>query len=328
MEKISVIVPVYKVEEYLRKCVDSIINQSHSNLEIILVDDGSPDNCPAICDDYAKIDSRVKVIHKTNGGLSDARNAGLDIAAGEYIFFVDSDDWIENNTISECRRVLIEQKADAVITMFYNSVGEISTKRTGTGTEGDIQTLGASEALAVTMFERLRLAAWGNLYKKSLFDGMRFKKGYIYEDLELLPKMLLKAEKITLYYKAFYNYLEREGSIMRGDIKVSEQMAEIADENLAFIEKQAGSGEHAEKIALGLLFLIMNWHEQAVIFRPDGKINPAFEKQSRRLLKKNIQRVISSPHLGFKRKAHYLITAVFPYGLSSVILKYIYKGRG
>ena len=95
MPKVSVIVPVYKVESYLRKCVDSILGQSFSDFEVILVDDGSPDNCGAICDDYATRDQRVKVIHKINGGLSDARNVGLDAAIGQYICFVDSDDWIE-----------------------------------------------------------------------------------------------------------------------------------------------------------------------------------------------------------------------------------------
>ena len=98
MDLISVIVPVYKVEKYLDRCVESIVNQTYKNLEIILVDDGSPDNCPAMCDAWAKKDSRIKVIHKENGGLSDARNAGMRLASGEYICFVDSDDWMDRNT--------------------------------------------------------------------------------------------------------------------------------------------------------------------------------------------------------------------------------------
>ena len=103
---ISVIVPVYKVEQYLDKCVESIVNQTYRNLEIILVDDGSPDNCPAMCDGWAKRDYRIKVIHKANGGLSDARNAGIEVAQGEYICFVDSDDYLESNYLKE----LIETK--------------------------------------------------------------------------------------------------------------------------------------------------------------------------------------------------------------------------
>ena len=102
MPKISVIIPVYNVSQYLHRCVDSVINQTYSDLEIILVDDGSPDDCPIICDEYSKKDARVKVIHKPNGGLSSARNAGLDIATGEYVGFVDSDDWIEEDTFGYC----------------------------------------------------------------------------------------------------------------------------------------------------------------------------------------------------------------------------------
>ena len=101
MPKVSVIVPIYKVEKYLRQCIDSIINQSLKDIEIILVDDGSPDNCPKICDEYKKIDSRIKVIHKKNGGLSSARNAGMKIATGEYIGFVDSDDYVSKEFLEE-----------------------------------------------------------------------------------------------------------------------------------------------------------------------------------------------------------------------------------
>jgi len=119
MADISVIIPVYKVEEYIRKCVDSVINQTLKDIEIILVDDGSPDNCPVICDEYEKTDSRIKVIHKKNGGLSDARNTGMRAAEGEYILFVDSDDWVEDNT---CEILLDEVKkdnAEFVITAYY-----------------------------------------------------------------------------------------------------------------------------------------------------------------------------------------------------------------
>ena len=136
MNKISVIVPVYKVEPYLHKCVDSIINQDYENLEIILVDDGSPDNCPAICDEYARMDKRVKVVHKVNGGLSDARNAGLDAASGDYVFFVDSDDWIEKGTIKECTQLLNNGQTDIVITMLYNIISgtDINVSQNGART--------------------------------------------------------------------------------------------------------------------------------------------------------------------------------------------------
>ena len=112
MEKISVVVPIYKVESYLKECMDSILAQSYKNLEIIFVDDGSPDNCPQLCDQYAAYDNRVKVIHKVNGGLSDARNAGIGCATGDYITFVDSDDFIKKNMIEYLFNKLHEYDAD------------------------------------------------------------------------------------------------------------------------------------------------------------------------------------------------------------------------
>ena len=112
--KVSVIVPVYKVERYLDRCLQSIFNQTYKNLEIILVDDGSPDNCPKMCDEYKKADGRVTVIHKENGGLSDARNAGMDIATGDYLLFVDSDDWIEHDTIETLQSIAEKEKVDFV----------------------------------------------------------------------------------------------------------------------------------------------------------------------------------------------------------------------
>lgn len=112
--KLSVIVPVFKVEQFLNKCIDSILNQSYTNIEVILVDDGSPDSCPQICDDYQRKDPRVKVVHKQNGGLSSARNAGLDIASGEYVSFVDSDDWLESDAYSEMINQCVINKLDII----------------------------------------------------------------------------------------------------------------------------------------------------------------------------------------------------------------------
>ena len=115
---ISIIVPIYKVEKYLKKCIQSIMNQTYLNFELILVDDGSPDDCPMICDNYAKLDNRIVVLHKQNGGLSDARNAGLDVARGEYIGFVDSDDFIANNMYEKLLSGLLAEDADMAVCNF------------------------------------------------------------------------------------------------------------------------------------------------------------------------------------------------------------------
>ena len=131
---ISVIVPIYNVEKYLDKCVDSIINQTYKNLEIILVDDGSPDNCPKMCDDYAKKDSRIKVVHKENGGLSDARNAGMKVATGEYVSFIDSDDWIDLETFSISMAKIEECNAQIVAFNIINVATNITQYNNYNGT--------------------------------------------------------------------------------------------------------------------------------------------------------------------------------------------------
>lgn len=125
-ELVSIIVPVYKVEQYLSRCVDSILQQSYSNLEIILVDDGSPDSCGMICDEYQKKDSRVQVIHKSNGGLSDARNYGIEAAQGKYLAFVDSDDWLDFDMIDILYRVLTSQDADIAECSYRNLYADLS----------------------------------------------------------------------------------------------------------------------------------------------------------------------------------------------------------
>lgn len=122
-QMLSIIVPVYKVEKYLRQCLDSIVNQTYENLEIILIDDGSPDNCGKICDEYAQRDNRIKVIHKENGGLSSARNIGTQIAKGEYITYVDSDDWLDKNMYSELISALEKYNLDMVRCEAYTSDG-------------------------------------------------------------------------------------------------------------------------------------------------------------------------------------------------------------
>ena len=119
MSKVSIVVPIYNVEKYLEQCIDSIINQTLKDIEIILVDDGSPDNCPQICDDYAKKDSRIKVVHKKNGGLSSARNAGIEVATGDYIGFVDSDDYIELDMYEKMYSIAIENNVDFVMSDYY-----------------------------------------------------------------------------------------------------------------------------------------------------------------------------------------------------------------
>lgn len=210
-ELITIIIPVYNVEKYIHKCIDSVINQTYKNLEIILVDDGSPDNCGKICDEYAKVDKRIKVIHQKNGGLSDARNSGIDIAKGEFISFVDSDDYINEDCIEILYKAIIENDADMSIgahTVKY-STGKNINKATG-----EITTLSPEKVLERMLYDDgIDLSAWAKLYKIDLFKEIRYPKGRLFEDAATTYKLIDKSKKISIISISIYNYIIRNNSI-------------------------------------------------------------------------------------------------------------------
>lgn len=217
-ELISVIVPIYKVEKYLRKCVNSIINQTYKNLEIILVDDGSPDNCPKICDEYANHDSRIKVIHKENGGLSDARNAGMKVATGEYISFIDSDDWIEDNMFEILLEQIIVNECD-IASCGINMVWEDNRPTELLFPfEGKFIISGAENALDHLISNKYIIqTVWNKLYRKDIIENISFPFGKINEDEYWTWQAVAASERIVCLGKPMYNYLQREGSIMRNN---------------------------------------------------------------------------------------------------------------
>ena len=204
---ISVIIPVYKVEKYLSKCIDSVLNQTYSNLEIILVDDGSPDNCGAICDEYAKKDSRIKVIHKENGGLSDARNKGLEIAAGEYIAFVDSDDYLNKKMYETLFDLSHEHNADVVFCELQRfSEDEVVNENCSDNYE--IKELTKVEALNEILFnDNVGNYMMPKLFKRRTIEGILFPKGRVYEDIATTYKIIDRSEKIVYTNQKLYYYL-------------------------------------------------------------------------------------------------------------------------
>lgn len=210
---ISVIVPVYKVEDLLSRCVDSIARQSYQNLEIILVDDGSPDRCGEICDDYARRDSRIRVIHKPNGGLSDARNAALDIASGAYLTFVDSDDWIHADYVSTLYRLCHERASEISVCRFRRTE---QCMEDIVPPSSDVQTLSNCETLRQLVGPRhtLLTVAWAKLYKTSVFTGIRFPVGRIHEDEFTTYRVIGNATSVTLTSAPLYYYWQRPDSIM------------------------------------------------------------------------------------------------------------------
>ncbi len=209
---VSVIVPVYNVEPYLRRCLDSIVNQSYTNLEIILVDDGSLDNSPQICDDYAAKDKRIIVIHKKNGGLSDARNAGLDVCKGEYISFVDSDDWVDEKYVEKLFSLIIEENADIAIGENLKTDGKISAKQ-----ENVIVKAYSTRDALFHLFRKTHIAfviSCGKIYKRNLFKSIRFPVGKFHEDEFTTYILFYNSKKILYTSQILYYYYQRVGSIV------------------------------------------------------------------------------------------------------------------
>lgn len=211
--KVSVIVPVYNVEKYLVRCLESIINQTLSDIEIILIDDGSSDDSGIICEEYTRKDIRIKVIHKKNGGLSSARNAGLDIAKGEYIGFIDSDDYIHPKMYEILYDNIISYKADIAI-CDYTDVYDTVVKEFNIDSEMNIKNFNNVEALNEIYKENgvKFVVAWNKLYHRTVFEHLRYPYGKIHED-EFVIHTVLFNSKNTVYinYPLYYYYQNKEG---------------------------------------------------------------------------------------------------------------------
>ena len=206
---ISVIIPVYKVEEYLNDCVASVTAQTHQNLEIILVDDGSPDRCPEMCDAWAEKDSRIRVIHKSNGGLSDARNAGLDAASGDYIAFVDSDDYIRTDMLEKLLAAVLRTGSDIAACGIQN----FGAAR---GVWGCQDFTGTPEEIFAKLYNDTSypVAAWNKLYRRDCWESLRFPVGKICEDCFTTYRLIHNARRIVMIPEALYCYRIRPESIM------------------------------------------------------------------------------------------------------------------
>lgn len=209
---ISVVIPVYNVERYLRKCVDSVCGQTYRNTQIILVDDGSTDNCGKLCDEAAKSDNRITVIHKVNGGLSDARNYGIDIAKGKYITFIDSDDYISEDYLEYLYSLICDNDAEISI------CGHIKTKSEDDRTRLQVtsqECLTREKALEEMLYaQKFSTSAWGKLYLTKFFFDVRYPYGKFSEDMFTTYKVINKANKIVYGDQICYYYLRRNGSIL------------------------------------------------------------------------------------------------------------------
>lgn len=214
MNKLSIIIPIYNVEKYLPQCLDSVINQTYKNLEIILINDGSSDSCPKICEEYAAKDYRIKVIHKKNGGLSDARNEGLKIASGSFISFLDSDDFLSVDFYKILVRTLIEYDADIVECGFRKFERDLDfVKEIETGKE-NIELFETEIALKLLMTEYFKQIVWNKIYRKEIVADLQFPVNKINEDEFWTYKVFGNAKKIVKIPNELYFYRQQSDSIM------------------------------------------------------------------------------------------------------------------
>ncbi len=211
-ELVSVIVPLYNVEHYIRKCVMSVLDQTYKNFELLLIDDGSTDKSGQYCDEFGALDPRVKVMHKKNGGQSEARNMGLDYADGRFIFFLDSDDWIEPEALAVLMDQMDREDADMICCSYR------LTDENGEVLESVVQeakTYSMEEAVkAYVSGTAIHSVVWGKLYKKELFDSIRFPASRVHEDDFISYQLVYASRKITTVSDVLYNYFQRQNSIM------------------------------------------------------------------------------------------------------------------
>lgn len=284
---ISVIVPVYKVEPYLDRCVRSIVEQTYTDLEIILVDDGSPDNCPAMCDAWAERDSRVKVIHKQNGGLSDARNAGMDIATGEYIGFVDSDDWIAPEMYQILYNMLQRDQSDIAacgIKMFW----EDDTPPRMLTPAGQ-KVLDRESAMSAIVEEReLKQPVVYKLYRREIISSIRFPVGKYHEDVFWSYQAVGSAQRVSVTDIPCYFYMQRSGSIMGEGFSLRRLDAlEACAQRQQYIEQRFP--QLSEQAAIDFCFRCMYQQQMALRYlrgaerREAGRIIRRYRKQLRGL---------------------------------------------
>lgn len=314
---LSIIVPVYKVEEYIHKCISSILSQTFTDFELILINDGSPDNCGVICDDYAKKDERIIVIHQKNQGLSAARNAGLDIAKGDYITFVDSDDSISENTYLDNMEILLNDKSIDILEYPY-----VKVRKNGTETITDpIDNIYGSFQIFIywALISNKGPNVWSKIFKKYIFQNIRFPYGKIYEDLFILPEISNITSHVYSSNKGEYSYLIREESISNGDypLKRGQPLKKQLDHYDAWLKVN----EIINKREIYCFKLINNYYRiiSAFIFTEIDYPNYDYTTYEYRLMHFNFKfRQILNSQLNLKQKIKLLLIKII--GLKAVII--------
>ena len=308
---ISVIIPVYNVSKYLSRCINSVRTQAHVK-EILLIDDGSTDDSGILCDAYAAMEPLVKVLHKENGGLSSARNAGLDLAQGEYVAFVDSDDFLEPGAYEKLLSCAQRHEADLVCAGRSDLIGGIGDKTLGLCPETEETITGPEFVARMFTWQGVDSAAWDKLYKRSLFDGLRYPEGKICEDVPVTYRAALRANKVALLPEPVYVYYHRPGSITTAP--VSQKSFHFAAHTQAIC--QDIKARCPEILPQARYLRVWSLAHPMMLCQESGQVH-AFRQEYRackRALTKELPFFLTSPLLSGKEKLHDLLLVLGLFG--------------
>ena len=308
---ISVIIPVYNVSKYLSRCINSVRTQAHVK-EILLIDDGSTDDSGILCDAYAAMEPLVKVLHKENGGLSSARNAGLDLAQGEYVACVDSDDFFEPGAYEKLLSCAQRHEADLVCAGRSDLIGGIGDKTLGLCPETEETVTGPEFVARMFTWQGVDSAAWDKLYKRSLFDGLRYPEGKICEDVPVTYRAALKANKVALLPEPVYVYYHRPGSITTAP--VSQKSFHFAAHTQAIC--QDIKARCPEILPQARYLRVWSLAHPMMLCQESGQVH-AFRQEYRackRALAKELPFFLTSPLLSGKEKLHDLLLVLGLFG--------------
>lgn len=311
MEKVSIVVPVYNVEDYLKYCVDSLINQSYKNIEIILVDDGSTDDSGRICDEYAQEDDRVRVLHIENGGLSNARNTGVNVASAEWVIFIDSDDYYDRRTVE----YLVQLQKKYAVDLVATSVIEVRDFQS----DDFIGSLTDIDSLKLDRYTALKKMFYGNivgthpggkLYKKEILMKFPFPKGMIYEDLAVSFEHIGACNEIAVGYINLYKYYRRPGSIVNSSY--SDKFLDFykaIELNREYVERDYPNDQEMKK-ALTVRYVFKGLHVVHALLGSQmyEQVNK-IRKEYRRYWKD----ILINSHITRKNKLKYLLLLLSPH---------------
>lgn len=298
---VTVVVPIYNVELYLDQCVESILNQSYTNLEIILVDDGSTDNSASMCDAYCLREDRIKVIHKKNGGLSSARNRGIDVATGTYIIFVDSDDYLHPCMVEKMIKTAMLHDS-SIVCCDYTSSNFPSSEM------NDVEILDNSLAIC-RLFDdsAFKCYAWNKIYKKDLFDTIRYPHGKLFEDIPVTYDLFKKTDKIVYLKNKLYYYRIREGSITKSKFTAGNR--DLLEAINYVIDDACSAGIASSKLWLGYMSYYLNYVKKGFAVGID--IADDYSKIIK-IVRKNYKSIISNNNISIKKRIQLIMIGVCP----------------